>query len=125
MSRLNAVFLITSGCLSHSGRSAETNQSSQPSSRPFLWIFIVIDPLCHFLTPSSVVEPKWQTRIRYRRILQIPGRFANQTPPIIFQKRSSASDLRVTFGHSQDKVSEDKRPLRECKNNFICNTARR
>ncbi|GFO10343.1 hypothetical protein PoB_003684800 [Plakobranchus ocellatus] len=30
MSGLNAVFLITSGCRSHSARSAETTQSSQP-----------------------------------------------------------------------------------------------
>ncbi|GFO36244.1 hypothetical protein PoB_006274900 [Plakobranchus ocellatus] len=56
MPGLNAVFLITSGCLSHSGRSAETTQSSQPSSRPLLWVFIVIDPPCHFLTPPSVVN---------------------------------------------------------------------
>ncbi|GFO47838.1 hypothetical protein PoB_007434300 [Plakobranchus ocellatus] len=56
MSGLSAVFLKTSGCLSNSGRSAETTQSSQPSSRPFLWVFIGIDPPCHFLTPPSVVN---------------------------------------------------------------------
>ncbi|GFO49207.1 hypothetical protein PoB_007571200 [Plakobranchus ocellatus] len=56
MSGLNAVFLITSGCLSHSGRSAETTQSSQPSNRPFLWVFIGIDPPCHFFTPPSVMN---------------------------------------------------------------------
>ncbi|GFN81166.1 hypothetical protein PoB_000767200 [Plakobranchus ocellatus] len=56
MSGLNAVFLITSGCLYHSGRSAESTQSSQPSSRPFIWLFIVIDLPCHFFTPSSVVN---------------------------------------------------------------------
>ncbi|GFO13132.1 hypothetical protein PoB_003963700 [Plakobranchus ocellatus] len=56
MSSLNAVFLITSGCLSHSRRSVETTQSSQPSSKPFLRVFIVFDPRCHFLTPPSVVN---------------------------------------------------------------------
>ncbi|GFN80714.1 hypothetical protein PoB_000722000 [Plakobranchus ocellatus] len=48
--------LITSGCLYHSERSAETSKSSQPSSRPFLWVFIVIDPPCHFFTPPYVVN---------------------------------------------------------------------
>ncbi|GFN79192.1 hypothetical protein PoB_000569800 [Plakobranchus ocellatus] len=56
ISGLNDVFFITSGCLDHSGRSAKTTQSSQPSSRPFLWVFIVIDPQYHFLTSPSVVN---------------------------------------------------------------------
>ncbi|GFO08503.1 chitin synthase [Plakobranchus ocellatus] len=38
------------------GRSAESTQSSQPSSRPLLWVFIVIDPAGQFLTLTSVLN---------------------------------------------------------------------
>ncbi|GFS25177.1 hypothetical protein ElyMa_007020600 [Elysia marginata] len=56
MSGFNVVLLMTSGCLSHSGRSIETSQSSQPSSSPFLWVLAVFDPQHHFLAPPSVVN---------------------------------------------------------------------
>ncbi|GFS06317.1 hypothetical protein ElyMa_004704200 [Elysia marginata] len=55
MSGLNVV-LMMSGCLSYPGRSAETFQSSQPSSNPFLWVLAVFDLPHHFLAPPSVVN---------------------------------------------------------------------
>ncbi|GFS01845.1 hypothetical protein ElyMa_002848200 [Elysia marginata] len=47
------VFLIPSGCLSHS---AETIQSSQPSSSPFLWLLVALDLPSHVLASPSVVD---------------------------------------------------------------------
>ncbi|GFR70078.1 hypothetical protein ElyMa_003775500 [Elysia marginata] len=56
VSGLKVVLLMTSGCLSHSGRSAETSQSSQPSSSPFIWVLAVFDLPHYFLAPPSVVN---------------------------------------------------------------------
>ncbi|GFR94552.1 hypothetical protein ElyMa_002671300 [Elysia marginata] len=56
MSSLNAVLLMTSGCLSHSGRSAETSQSLQLFNSPFLWVLAMFDLPHHVLVPPSVVN---------------------------------------------------------------------
>ena len=56
ISALSLVSLIILGYLSHSGRSAETFQSSQPSSRHFLWCVVLTGLPCHDLAPRSVVD---------------------------------------------------------------------
>ena len=56
ISGLNLVSLIILGWLSHSGRSAETSQSSQPSRRHFIWFVVLTGLPCHDFAPPSVVN---------------------------------------------------------------------
>ena len=54
ISGLSLVSLIILGWLSHSGRCAETSQSSQPSSKHFLWFIVPTGLPCHDLVPPVV-----------------------------------------------------------------------